>query len=520
MWVYKVILGILWILLALSYASVHYRQRYLIKWYVPKHLRVSSLVLLSIFFSYTGLEMLCYFLTDHFLFSLFLYSMVQITLILFPIWLRIKLYRLYYEKNMDIPETLKNWHKFGPYLIPHPSYQKFLSILWCNSQKSRFEIGETDASLHTLKSSVIATQKRIKQKIRKLNRVTIDLSKFPRGFYYRLDKSQVTFHISTSLIENLIKPRSKNELNNTIEIVAISDLHADLTSIQKEVNIIRKLCPKPDFIISSGDNITNASTWTSWGRLIAPFEDFLASRPFLSCSGNHDADKIRKVKNWQVILPYHDFSSKKGTSNDLYYSLTFGPLKLFFIDLYNGGHNPRIPNSNQMARLQHDLQNSPEKIKILIMHNSIFCTGEFGCDNVLGEIFLPIIDSFKIPLVISGHAHIFEAFYRKNPKNNLETLFLVNGGGGGKLDDMILKRKSFITVPYRWESREHRAKIQPYLEGNTSSAFRNDKAVLNYQEFGSITHSWCKIKLNTLKIHVEAFDWEGTLLYHKDIPIK
>ena len=105
------------------------------------------------------------------------------------------------------------------------------------------------------------------------------------------------------------------------------------------------------------------------------------------------------------------------------------------------------------------------------------------------DFLLPIIDKYHIQLVISGHAHLLEIFRRKIPGSDQETVFLINGGGGGKLDEILLQPKWFPTVPYHWDGRIHQAKISPYLGGDSSHPFRNDEAVLNYQEFGIICHS-------------------------------
>lgn len=519
MWLGKFILSILWMVTLFFYSFFLYRQRFILMWYVPKKIRMISLGILLSLFLYSGTEILYYTISDNFLISIFLLIFVQTSLVAIPIVGGIKIYGFYFDKTTDLPDDIKNWTRFGPYLIPHPNNGRYLSILWSDTEESEIELGKDSSSLQPQDSSLVAVQKTRGKKIWKLKRMILDLSDYSHGVYYRLTNSQKIFHIPKNLVRRLTKPTSVDDFDSSIEIIALSDPHADLTSIKQEVNTIRKMCPNAEFVVSSGDNISKAVKWSNWGQFFTPFKNFLGSRLFLTCTGNHDADSKKKVKAWKKVLPYQEISENGSNAATLYYSISYGPLRLFFLDLFNGGSKPRIPHPLQMKQLREDLQNSEDKIKILIMHNSIFCTGEFGCDNELAKIFLPLIDEFRIPLVISGHAHIFEAFYRKKSENNLETLFLVNGGGGGKLDDILLRRKSFITVPYRWEDREHVAKKKPFLGGNPNSPFRNDEALINYQEYGAITHSWCKIKIKNSGIHVETYDWEGNLLYQKDIPI-
>ncbi|MCF2138772.1 MAG: metallophosphoesterase [Candidatus Lokiarchaeota archaeon] len=537
-----ILYGSTWLFLIIFYATIIFQQRYMLRWYVLKKLRIKVSFFFLLLFSYSGVEISFFFLFEEFFLSQCFCTLILSFLFIFPIYLGFKLKRFYFDKNAYIPKSIKNWSNFGPYLIPHSINHEIISIFWgvrlpnkrksksrnesetpeCNIIESNrvIHLGGSLDSLKKEKGQIIA-----KKKVQYLLRYDINLDQYPTGFFYRLNsicQKNEHFHISKKTIRYLLESKHISCFQkDKIEIVAISDLHSDINSIQLEADTIKKICPNADLVISSGDNISNAYLWTNWGRFFAPFRDYLATRPFLTCSGNHDADMRVKIRNWQRLFPYTepsilppDFYRK----DDLYYSLDFGSVILFFIDLYNGGRKPRIPNSNQMERFVNDLKRSQvDKIKILIMHNSIFCTGEFGCDNELADIFLPIIDAYNIPLVISGHAHIFEAFHRVNPKTKLETLFIVNGGGGGKLDDIILQPKSFVTVPYRWESTIHRAQIKPYLGGRSSSAFRNDEAVEKYQQFGIIAHSWVRIQIKEAKIKVTTFDWNGKPLYEKSI---
>ncbi|WP_457558626.1 metallophosphoesterase family protein [Candidatus Harpocratesius sp.] len=535
-----ILYGSTWLFLIILYGTVIFQQRYMLRWYVPKKLRIKASFFFLLLFSYSGVEISFFLLFEGFFLSQCFCTLILLFLFLFPIYSGFKLKRFYFDKNAYLPKSIKNWNKFGPYLIPHSINHEIISIIWgirlpykkksinhnesvpseCKIIEPTFTIhlGEPLDSLKKEKGRIIA-----KKKAQYLLRYDINLDKYPTGFFYRLNsicQKNESFHISEKMVRYLLKSNYISCFQKEkIEIVAISDSHSDKNSIQLEADTIKMICPNADLVISSGDNISNAYLWTNWGRFFAPFRDYLATRPFLTCSGNHDADIRVKIRNWQRLFPYTEssiFSPDFYHKDDLYYSLDFGSVILFFIDLYNGGRMPRIPNSNQMKRFVNDLKRSQmDKIKILIMHNSIFCTGEFGCDNELADIFLPIIDEYNISLVISGHAHIFEAFYRVNPKTKLETLFIVNGGGGGKLDDIILLPKSFVTVPYRWESPVHRAQIKPYLGGRSNSAFRNDEAVEKYQQFGIIEHSWVRIQVKEAKIKVTAFDWNGNALYEK-----
>ncbi|MHA1518715.1 MAG: metallophosphoesterase family protein [Promethearchaeota archaeon] len=527
----KISLICIWVILSGFYFGGLYSQKQNLKAYIPIKSRIKILGLIGVIFGWLAVEIGFFATTNRYLTSIWIILLLLALLVVAPLMLGFQIYQIYTNTDPSnvLPENIKNWKHFGPYLITQSIPPLRMSIIWginpsliTDYSLITLKVGSSPEDMHVHKSSSNYIQLLHSDKNIQLFRFNVILKLYPQGFHYQIFPNfQLYFvpasrypQISTKLSESL-RDKSKNEL----EIVALSDLHADGNLILQEIEQINKICPKADLIISSGDNVAKGSSWKHWGRFFAQMGDFMATRPFYTCPGNHDSDSKQKANLWSKFFPYSSQSKKKSLEEaDFFHSVCHGPVHMMFLDLYNRGRKPRIPDSSQIQTLILDLEaHSDALVRVLIFHNSIFCTGEFGCDRDLERLLLPIIDKYQIQLVISGHAHILEIFRRRIPGTDQETLFLVNGGGGGKLDEILLHPSWLPTVPYHWEGRVHRAKKAPYFRGNPSHPFRNDEAVLKYQEYGKISHSWSRIIITQTDICLHAYDWQGTLLFESKI---
>ena len=155
--------------------------------------------------------------------------------------------------------------------------------------------------------------------------------------------------------------------------MAISDSHGDQNPIQSQAEAILKYSSNPRFVLSSGDNVTNGLSLNPWGRFFVQNAPFIHQIPFLTCPGNHDGGSKLKANLWQSLFPYH-FFDQSNKLNSFYHYYDYGPIRVFFLDLYNAGKYPRIPNRDQITLLKHDLQATPEKtpLRILVLHNSFY----------------------------------------------------------------------------------------------------------------------------------------------------
>lgn len=527
------------------YAYGVFLQRFNLKWYFLKPKKIHYAIIFGIIFGIFYLGALGSWLwpLPALWISIYLFSFLILTV--FPINLYRKIRSIYVDLESQLPQKMFQTSDFGPYIIPHSDNEHSINILW-GSLKPRKKKAKSNVSknykisktlflgfdldaLQEYKGEIYLDDKNIILFHFNFEFQAKDRLEFP-GFYYRISEKNQDYFVqweNLPLKESQQLPPAKNSHN--FEFVAVSDLHADENTIFSEVQVISHISPHARFVISGGDNISKGKKTLSWAYFFAQWGSFLATRPLLSCPGNHDAESHKKSVLWQKFLPYKDPQKaktwKRSHSRNNYYSIQYQNLFLMFLDTYNAGNSPRIPNISQMKQLHADLAlHKSIPIKILIMHNSIYCTGEFGCDRDLERLLIPIINQFKIQVILSGHAHILEFFKRPLPDNIHNSLFIVNGGGGGKLDEILLSQKSFPTVPYKWESRIHQVKEKPYFAGNSSHPFRNDLKVKQYQEMGQIIHAWTRFQIefqenSSIILKITSFDWSGKELYNSILEI-
>ncbi len=302
--------------------------------------------------------------------------------------------------------------------------------------------------------------------------------------------------------------------NNKFEFVAVSDMHASGAPIQETVKIIKRLTGHHhdvQFIVSSGDNVSDARILTHWRTFFGQLGSVTPFLPFQAIPGNHDGELPKSAKEWGELFPYKYPNKEFG----YFYHFYYGNIVFFMMDIYNAGKQTRIPNEKQIEWLRARLEEVPESVihRVLVMHNAIYTTGDFGCDPDLEKIFLELIDKYKIKLVLTGHSHLFEAFFNPDINKPHGTAFIVNGGGGGRCDYNVLRWYS--STPYRWHGRVVVAKENMPEGRYPEDRFRNDEAVKRYQEFGKLTHELLYIKVDGHKLHIQAIEWGGRIIYER-----
>ena len=511
-----ILLLFFWISVIIAYGWFFYKQRYNIQLYFSTPQLLWIIFPIGIPLIWSGVEIFHFIIQNHFLFRLWV-TIIPLSLnYIIPLILGFKILGFYTDFHR-LPQYIRKWDCFGPYFIPQSNNRDNLKIIWGYSPRASskdlqwIKIGEESTLLKKKRPELI-----LKKRGYHVFYYHLSWAQYPRGFYYQIASQKNSLYVPKS---HFIYPSSTQlSPNEKFEFIAVSDLHADNNLIEKQIEIINNISPTARFICCSGDIITYGSRFKNWGRFFVQFRSLLVDKPFFTCPGNHDCDTRKKATYWQRLFPYTPITQGRKPL-DFFYTLAYGPIRFFFLDLYNAGSNPRLPNNSQMDRLEEELNSTSEevKIKILILHNSIYCTGEFGCDTKLEQLLIPLIERYNISVILSGHAHIFESFYRKSSNSEKHSLFLVNGGGGGKLDEIVLRAKNFPTVPYQWKDRTHIAKENPYFEGNPNHPFRNDPAVLQYQEIGIISHSWLRFIVNSETISIICYDWNGKILYEKNL---
>jgi hypothetical protein len=395
---------------------------------------------------------------------------------------------------------------FGPYLVYGPDPTSSIVVTWEQTKNERgsanpqeFRIGIAPETLRPCMTQI--------QRHGRLANVTLAGLQPGTTYNYQIPGRGDTYHFQTApLLDGRTGPTP------TFEFTIVGDLHGSGKFVSRTVERIQALGPNVKFILSPGDLTTDARLWQHWRTFWNQLAPIAPNLPVESAPGNHDAELTRGAKHWREIFPYPYPNPASG----FFYTFTFLNTAFFILDNYNAGSKQGstryVPANDQIVWLEQELANLPPAIvhRVLVIHKAIYTTGDFGCDPDLEAMLLPLITKYRVNLVVSGHSHLFEAFFRPDLNSPRGTAFIVTGGGGGKLDWVSMK---YSASPYRWSGPVHEAKTRPFLEGNPQSPYRNDAVVRQYQDFGKLCRHILHVTVTGNSMHVQAIDWDGNQIY-------
>ncbi len=397
---------------------------------------------------------------------------------------------------------------FGPYLVYGPDPRTTMLITWEQMKNSKTSKDTQDFRLGTTQNSLDPSPGEILHQGR-LSRIMLAGLKPDTTYYYQVPVRAGTYHFQTAPLLN-----GGTGKRPAFEFAVVGDLHGSGKDVSRTVERIQALGPHIKFILSPGDITTDARIWQHWRTLWNQLAPIAPTLPILSAPGNHDAELAKGATHWREIFPYPYANPASG----FYYTLTFLNAAFFILDNYNAGRQQGsaryLPSAEQISWLEQELTKLPPAVvhRVLVIHKAVYTTGDFGCDPDLEAMLLPLITKYRISLVLSGHSHLFEAFFRPDLNAPRGTAFIVTGGGGGKLDWVSMP---YSASPYRWTGHVHEAKTRPFLEGNPQSPFRNDAVVRQYQEFGKLCRHVLQVSIKDEKMTVRAIEWGGNVIYER-----
>ncbi|MHA1672994.1 MAG: metallophosphoesterase, partial [Promethearchaeota archaeon] len=294
----KITLICIWVLLGSLYFGGLYSQKQNLSWYLPFKGRIKILGSIGTVFGWLALEIGYYAFMDHYLTSIWIILSLFALLVLVPLWLAMQIKQIYTDSDpsKEIPLQIKNWKHFGPYLISHTQSQSHphlkISIIWAvnpsqiQDPMKLIEVGSSPHTVDMCNIEPVLIQLIHSDKRFRLYRFDVNVREYPMGFYYRVCPDFQQIFVPSSRYPQIpIKSGEKSsekldkKEGKMIEIVAVSDLHADGNSILQEIEQIKKNCPNADFIISSGDNVSRGSSWANWGRFFAQMGEYMTTRP-------------------------------------------------------------------------------------------------------------------------------------------------------------------------------------------------------------------------------------------------
>ncbi|HKW19365.1 MAG TPA: metallophosphoesterase [Terriglobales bacterium] len=200
-------------------------------------------------------------------------------------------------------------------------------------------------------------------------------------------------------------------LNNSVRFAVIGDSgtgEKEQYEIAKQMETYRQIV-NFDFVIMLGDNIYGGHTPRDFARKFeVPYKPLLdAGVKFYASLGNHDDPKLEPL--------YKPFNM----SGERYYTFKKGDVQFFALD-------SNYMDARQLSWLEQNLRSSKAQWKICFFHHPLYNDGKMhGPDLDLRNQLAPLLKSYRVNVVFSGHEHAYE---RIKPIDNI--YYFIQGDSG------------------------------------------------------------------------------------------
>lgn len=215
-----------------------------------------------------------------------------------------------------------------------------------------------------------------------------------------------------------------------------------------------------DLWIMLGDNAYNDGTDTEYQAAVFDmYPELLKQSPLWATLGNHDghtADSASQSGPYYDIftLPTNGEAGGVPSGTEAYYSFDYGQIHFICLDSYETN---REPGSAMMTWLESDLQATNRKWIVAFWHHPPYTKGSHNSDSEsalidMRENALPILESYGVDLVLSGHSHSYERSYLLDSHYGLSTTLdpatmIVDGGNGDPDSDGGYLKNDLIKDP-------------------------------------------------------------------------
>ena len=180
----------------------------------------------------------------------------------------------------------------------------------------------------------------------------------------------------------------------------------------------------PDFIISTGDIVSNGEKYRVWGEhFFYPLADVIDHIPIYVSIGNHEEHAD------------HYFNFLSLPNNELWYSFDYGNSHFIALD----SNKEYKPNTEQYAWLENDLKNTRAQWKFVFFHHPPYSSGFHKSALDVRDVITPLFRKYGVDIVFNGNDHLYERTYPIGSaftETDNPVTYVVTGGGGARLYDI------------------------------------------------------------------------------------
>jgi hypothetical protein len=182
----------------------------------------------------------------------------------------------------------------------------------------------------------------------------------------------------------------------------------------------------PDLILFSGDAVTVGLTQYEWEEFFGRAEDLLARVPMVSAHGNHEVNAVNYYSQLAMPGDQENFGIDYGHAH-----ITIANDSPDDIGKLAGAYKDAIAADFEASKTA--------RWKLFMHHQPMWSAStRHGSSTTLQEAWGPLIDQYKIDLVLNGHDHDYEVSKplvggQVQASNADATVYVVAGGAGAEL---------------------------------------------------------------------------------------
>ncbi|MBI2058868.1 MAG: metallophosphoesterase family protein [Nitrospirae bacterium] len=234
------------------------------------------------------------------------------------------------------------------------------------------------------------------------------------------------------------------EMNATVRFLVMGDYGSgSLPQVMVRDQMLDYL-DRTDLILTTGDNAYSAGAYVEFQKKVFEIYPSLFARiPVFPSIGNHDfASSAAQPYLDNFFLPENAW---RETDRERYYSFDWGPLHVTVLDSEYALYGIRDEETDDMVDwLEADLSTTNRPWKIVTFHQPGHTNNPKRSPNPIVVLkIVPVLEKFRVPLVLSGHEHFYERFHpilkgQRATTSEGGVTYLTSGGGGASLYDINL----------------------------------------------------------------------------------
>ena len=219
-----------------------------------------------------------------------------------------------------------------------------------------------------------------------------------------------------------------------------------------QYDVAQRMAQEPaDFFLHTGDVVypaggVGAAVAEYDARFFRPYQAILSRIPAWPVVGNHDLYGLfGQPFRENFTLPSN---GSGGNLEELYYSFEWGDAK--FIALEGNTLFQSSATGIHMTWLSRELSRNTKKWVIVYLHPPLYSAGQHGSSPALQANIGPMLERYKVDLVLAGHEHSYERT-RALKAYNLDPSYpglvhVTTGGGGAALRPITANAQSEVVA--------------------------------------------------------------------------